>query len=235
VAWLPHTATAWATFTARRKAAARLWGDLVVRQQRLRRLGWRWPTRVRWQGWAKGQGPLSRALRPEHAAADRGGLRSGGLLPPTAQAWPGRGPLSVAEAALACWGVHQPGCAHSGRAAPLAAWPEWSLAYPAAEHRHPAEPADGGAALLWRGTAHLPDPRRASPPADQQRGGPGGTTRSAATDGQTDGQQGVLSSARKAKAKATIQDRNTPLARLSAQHSPLTKGARRGKRLQRRT
>src|SRR5258707_2515061 len=104
-----------------------------------------------------GQGPLSRALRPEHAAAYRGVLRGGGLLPPTAQEWPSRGPLSVAEAARSCWGVHQPepGCAHSGRAAPLAAWPEWHLAYPAAEHRHPAAPAHGGAALLGRAAALL--------------------------------------------------------------------------------
>ena len=57
VAWLPHTATEWATFTASRKEAARLWGDLVVRHHRLRCLGWRWPTRVRWQRWAKGRYP----------------------------------------------------------------------------------------------------------------------------------------------------------------------------------
>ena len=55
MAWLPYTATEWATFTASRNEAARLWGDLVVRHQRLRCLGWRWPTRVRWQRWAKGR------------------------------------------------------------------------------------------------------------------------------------------------------------------------------------
>jgi putative transposase len=57
VAWLPRTHAEWGTFTASRKEAARLWGDLVVRHHRLRRLGWRWPSRVRWQRWAKGRYP----------------------------------------------------------------------------------------------------------------------------------------------------------------------------------
>jgi hypothetical protein len=29
----------------------------VVRHHRIRRLGWRWPTRIRWQRWAKGRYP----------------------------------------------------------------------------------------------------------------------------------------------------------------------------------
>ena len=61
MAWLPYTATEWATFTASRNEAARLWGDLVVRHHRLRCLGWRWPTRVRWQRWAKGRYPARAA------------------------------------------------------------------------------------------------------------------------------------------------------------------------------
>ena len=56
----------------------------------------------------------------------------------------------------------------------------------------------------------------------------GGNTLIAATDGQ----KVVLISGR--KAKATIQYRNTQWARLSAQQSQLTKGSRRGKRVQRR-
>src|SRR5258708_5677692 len=51
----------------------------------------------------------------------------------------------------------------------------------------------------------------------------------------TDGQQVVRISGRKAKAKATIQYRNQQLACLSAKHSQLTNGARRWKRVQRRT
>jgi putative transposase len=54
---VPHTQAEWATFTASRREAARLWGDLVVRHHRIRRLGWRWPSRIRWQRWAKGRYP----------------------------------------------------------------------------------------------------------------------------------------------------------------------------------
>ena len=54
VVWTPRTQTEWATFSASRREAARLWGDLVVRHHRIRRLGWRWPSRIRWQRWAKG-------------------------------------------------------------------------------------------------------------------------------------------------------------------------------------
>jgi len=57
VAWTPPTQTEWATFSASRREAARLWGDLVVRHHRIRRLGWRWPSRIRWQRWAKGRYP----------------------------------------------------------------------------------------------------------------------------------------------------------------------------------
>jgi hypothetical protein len=55
VVWTPRTQTEWATFSASRREAARLWGDLVARHHRIRRLGWRWPSRIRWQRWAKGR------------------------------------------------------------------------------------------------------------------------------------------------------------------------------------
>jgi putative transposase len=57
IAWTPRTATEWATFTASRKEAARLWSDLVIRHHRIRRLGWKWPSKARWQRWAKGRYP----------------------------------------------------------------------------------------------------------------------------------------------------------------------------------
>jgi putative transposase len=57
VAWRPRTTTDWATFSASRKAAARLWNDLVVRHRRIRRFAWRWPSKARWQRWAKGRYP----------------------------------------------------------------------------------------------------------------------------------------------------------------------------------
>src|SRR5215475_4744212 len=57
VAWRPRTSAAWATFTASRQEAARLWNDLVRRHHRIRRLGWTWPSKARWQRWAKGRYP----------------------------------------------------------------------------------------------------------------------------------------------------------------------------------
>jgi putative transposase len=55
--WKPRHAGAWATFTATRQEAARLWNDMVRCHHRIRRLGWRWPSRIRWQRWAKGRYP----------------------------------------------------------------------------------------------------------------------------------------------------------------------------------
>ncbi|MFL5803450.1 MAG: RNA-guided endonuclease InsQ/TnpB family protein [Roseiflexaceae bacterium] len=55
--WVPRSRTAWRTFTTARVEAARLWGDLVTRHHRLRRLNWRWPSKARWQAWAKRKYP----------------------------------------------------------------------------------------------------------------------------------------------------------------------------------
>jgi putative transposase len=57
IAWKPRTTTEWVTFTASRQEAARLWSDLVARHHRIRRLGWQWPSKARWQRWAKGRYP----------------------------------------------------------------------------------------------------------------------------------------------------------------------------------
>jgi putative transposase len=57
IAWTPRTMTEWATFSVSRKEAARLWNDLVVRHYRIRRLAWKWPSKARWQKWAKGRYP----------------------------------------------------------------------------------------------------------------------------------------------------------------------------------
>jgi putative transposase len=57
LAWHPRTTTQWMTFSASRREAARLWNDLVLRHQRIRRLAWRWPSKARWQRWAKGHYP----------------------------------------------------------------------------------------------------------------------------------------------------------------------------------
>jgi putative transposase len=55
VAWHPRTPTEWATCGASRKEAARLWSDLVRRHHRIRCLGWRWPSKLRWERWARGR------------------------------------------------------------------------------------------------------------------------------------------------------------------------------------
>ena len=55
--WISRTTTDWATFSASRQEAARLWNNMVRRHHRIRRLGWRWPSRIRWQRWAKGRYP----------------------------------------------------------------------------------------------------------------------------------------------------------------------------------
>ena len=57
VVWRPRSTAAWATFTASRQEAARLWNDLVRRHHRIRRLNWTWPSKARWQKWAKGRYP----------------------------------------------------------------------------------------------------------------------------------------------------------------------------------
>jgi hypothetical protein len=57
LAWIPRTTTEWATFGASRREAARLWNALVLRHHRFRRLGWTWPSKARWERWAKGRYP----------------------------------------------------------------------------------------------------------------------------------------------------------------------------------
>jgi len=57
LAWIPRSKTEWATFGASRHEAARLWNDLVRRHHRIRRLGWKWPGKLRWERWARGRYP----------------------------------------------------------------------------------------------------------------------------------------------------------------------------------
>src|SRR5262245_30505028 len=56
-AWMPRTTPDWATGPASRKEAAQLWGDQVVHQHRLRRLGGNWTSKARWQCGATGRSP----------------------------------------------------------------------------------------------------------------------------------------------------------------------------------
>src|SRR5260370_22382168 len=55
--WTHRRKNEWAAFPASRREAARLGGGLVIRHPRIRRLGWKWPSKARWQRWAKGRYP----------------------------------------------------------------------------------------------------------------------------------------------------------------------------------
>jgi putative transposase len=57
LAWLPRSASGWWTFTASRREAGRLWSDLTERHFRLRRRNLKWPSKARWQQWARGRYP----------------------------------------------------------------------------------------------------------------------------------------------------------------------------------
>lgn len=57
IAWMPRSQVQWRTFTEVRQEAARLWGDLVERHHRLRCANHKWPTKERWQKWAKRKYP----------------------------------------------------------------------------------------------------------------------------------------------------------------------------------
>lgn len=51
--WLPRSKTQWQTYTNARKEAARLWNDMVLRHARIRRMGWKFPSKARWEQWVK--------------------------------------------------------------------------------------------------------------------------------------------------------------------------------------
>jgi putative transposase len=65
IAWLPRSGAEWATLTAARLAAGKLWADLVRRHARIRRLGghlsgrykFKWPSKSRWMTWVKRRYP----------------------------------------------------------------------------------------------------------------------------------------------------------------------------------
>jgi putative transposase len=69
-AWQPRTRAGWRTFTLARLEAGRLWADLVVRHHRIRCLQWRWPTKQRWQRWARGRYPNLHSQSVQQIIAD---------------------------------------------------------------------------------------------------------------------------------------------------------------------
>ena len=69
VRWLPRTDTEWATFTAARLDAASLWNAMAALHARIRRLRWRWPSRKRWDCWARGRFPALSAQSVQQVIA----------------------------------------------------------------------------------------------------------------------------------------------------------------------
>jgi putative transposase len=69
--WMPQTKSEWRTFTASRKEAAHLWGDLVERHHRIRRRGLTWPSKARWERWAKARYPGLSAQSTQQILATR--------------------------------------------------------------------------------------------------------------------------------------------------------------------
>lgn len=70
IAWMPKSSKQWKTFTASRKEAARLWNDMVKRHHRIRCLRWIWPTKARWERWAKRKYPNLSAQSVQQTIAD---------------------------------------------------------------------------------------------------------------------------------------------------------------------
>ncbi len=64
--WLPRSHAQWQTFTHARKEAARLWNDMVLRHQHIRRLNWKWPSKRRWEIWAKRRYPALHSQSVQH-------------------------------------------------------------------------------------------------------------------------------------------------------------------------
>jgi putative transposase len=68
--WLPRSHKGWKTYTSARQEAARLWNDMVLRHARIRRLGWKFPTRRRWEVWAKRRYPLLHSQSVQQIVAE---------------------------------------------------------------------------------------------------------------------------------------------------------------------
>jgi putative transposase len=229
VAWRPRTIAAWATFTASRQEAARLWNDLVRRHHRIRRLSWRWPSKARWQRWA---------ITPKR--------RYPGLSAQSAQ----QIIAEFCEAVDSCGTLRRNGHAQARYPWRLRRYRDvlytnqdarirdgWLLlphgASGALRIRLPISitlPGRLMEVLLSYGMARLicetPDSAR---PQERVIGADLGVNTLIAA---TDGQKAILISGR--AAKATIQYRNKQLARLQQTLSRKEKGSRRHRRLQRR-
>lgn len=224
--WMPQSRAQWATFAAARREAARLWGDLVERNHRLRRLNWTWPSKARWQRWAKGRYPGLSAQAVQQIIAEfceavnaTRQLRNNGH--PEAR-YPWRKPryrdvvYTNQDARLRNGWLLLP----NGQSGTLRIRLPQGRPLPG---RLMEVRLGLGRVLLVFQVADAPRPQQTVIGVDL-----GVNTLIAATDGN----KVLLISGR--EAKATVQWRNKNLASLSQRQSRMTKGSRRWKRLQRR-
>jgi putative transposase len=70
IRWLPRSEAEWAVFTAARLEAGRLWSRMVQMHAVIRRFGWRWPSRSRWERWARGKFPALSAQSVQQVVAE---------------------------------------------------------------------------------------------------------------------------------------------------------------------
>jgi transposase len=68
--WLPRSKSQWQTFTSARQEAARWWNDRVLGHARIRRMGWKFPSKARWEQWVKRRYPNLSAQTAQQVVAE---------------------------------------------------------------------------------------------------------------------------------------------------------------------
>jgi putative transposase len=224
--WLPRSKTGWNTYTNARKEAARLWNDMVLRHARIRRMGWKFPTKRRWEVWAKRRFPLlhSQSVQQIIAEFDEA-LRSTMQLRRN----------GVAEARYPWKMLHYRDITYTNQAARVV---DGLLILP--------NGASGKLVARIPNGVHIPgrlmEVHLSYGKISAVCEVPGEPTQAKTTIGvdlgvntliaATDGETAVLINGR--EAKATVQWRNQKLASLTSKQSKHQRGSRRHKRLQRR-
>jgi putative transposase len=224
VKWQPKSKSEWQTFTLARTEAARLWSDLVERHFRIRRLNWKWPSKGRWQKWARRKYPHLSAQSVQQIIGEfceavwaARQLRKNGF---SEAKYPWRKPryqdvvYTNQDARIRDGRLILP----HGQAGTLRIPLPAELPGRLMEVR-----LTMGAVLLVCQIPDEPKPQQTAIGVDL-----GVNTLIAATDGE----KAVLVSGR--EAKATVQWRNKRLASIQKKQSKKVKGSRRWKRLQRR-
>jgi len=226
VSWLPRSRSGWATFTASRLESARLWGDLVERHVRIRRLNWKWPSKARWQRWVKRRYPNLSAQSAQQvigefceAVESSRRLRANGHAEsryPWKKPKYRSVPYTNQDAKLRDGVLRLP----NGQAGALLVRMPSTVELPG---RLMEVRLEFGRVLLVCETPEAVRPSGPTIGVDL-----GVNTLIAATDGET----AILVSGR--EVKATIQWRNKKLASASQRQSAMTKGSSRWKRIQKR-